>query len=124
MFCQNCGKEIAADSVRCNYCGYVIKQVIVSGDNFIPRNGYALSAYYCSIFSLFSCLPILGIVAVVLGIVAIIQGKKGVKYAIENNGEGIKHAIFGIVLGYISVISSILVHLLIIFAISYEMINQ
>ena len=117
MFCRNCGKEIADNSTRCAYCGYAVVHVAVTGGggDFIPDNRYALIAYYCSIFSLFSCLPILGIVAMCLGIVAIIQGKKGVKYAMDNNGVGIKHAKFGMVLGYISVIAAIIMHLFFIF---------
>lgn len=109
MFCKNCGKKIADNSTRCAYCGNLVIDVVVTDDAsaFIPNNRYALIAYYCGIGSLFSCIPMIGVITLGLSIIAILQGIKGVKYAKENNGVGIKHALFGIVLGTISAIIGI-----------------
>lgn len=58
------------------------------------KNGKALAAYYCGVFSL---IPGLGCA---LGIVAIVLGVMGVLYANEHpKAKGKGHAITGIVLG-------------------------
>jgi hypothetical protein len=68
----------------------------VSG--LIPyKNGLALAAYYCGVFSL---IPLLGNL---LGPVALILGIMGVRYAQKNTrARGTGHAIAGIVLGSLS----------------------
>jgi hypothetical protein len=68
----------------------------VSG--LIPyKNGLALAAYYCGVFSL---IPVLGLL---LGPVALILGIMGVRYAQKNTrARGTGHAIAGIVLGSLS----------------------
>jgi len=72
-------------------------------DSIIPyKNGMALAAYYCGIFSLIPCLwGTLSIVAIVLGILGLGKAKKHP----ESKGTG--HAIAGIVLGSISIILGI-----------------
>ncbi|MBM4069132.1 MAG: DUF4190 domain-containing protein [Planctomycetes bacterium] len=60
------------------------------------RNGQALAAYYCGVFSL---IPLLG---VLLGPIAIILGILGNNYAKANpEAKGTGHAITGIILGSI-----------------------
>ncbi len=60
------------------------------------KNGTALGAYYCGVFSF---IPILGCV---LGPVAIILGVMGVLYANKHpKAKGTGHAIFGIVAGLV-----------------------
>jgi hypothetical protein len=68
----------------------------VSG--LIPyKNGLALAAYYCGVFSL---IPLLGNL---LGPVALILGIMGVRYAQRHaKARGTGHAIAGIVLGSLS----------------------
>lgn len=65
--------------------------------SMIPyKNGQALAAYYCGVFSL---IPLLG---VLLGPVAIILGILGNNYAKANpDAKGAGHAITGIILGSI-----------------------
>jgi hypothetical protein len=64
-------------------------------ETFIPyKNGRALAAYYCGVFSLIPCVGLL------LGPVAFILGILGVRYAQAHpKAKGMGHAIAGIVLG-------------------------
>jgi hypothetical protein len=58
------------------------------------RNGYALGAYYCGVFSL---IPIFGMV---LGPVALILGIVGLRYVKKHpTAKGTGHAIAGVVMG-------------------------
>lgn len=64
------------------------------------KNGMALGAYYCAIFSLIPCVGIpLGIVAVVLGI----MGLK--KYKENPRVHGAAHAWIGIILGSLTALA-------------------
>lgn len=66
------------------------------------KNPKALAAYYCGVFGLISCFLVLGI----FGIVPIVLGVKGLKYAkLHPEAKGQAHAIIGIVLGVIEVVS-------------------
>ncbi len=66
------------------------------------KNPKALAAYYCGVFGLISCFLVLGI----FGIVPIVLGVKGLKYAkLHPEAKGQAHAIIGIVLGIIEVLS-------------------
>jgi hypothetical protein len=66
--------------------------------SLIPyKNGKALAAYYCGVFSLVPCLGNL------LGPVAIVLGLMGLRYAREHpTAKGTGHAITGLVLGSIT----------------------
>jgi hypothetical protein len=58
------------------------------------KNGKALAAYYCGVFSLIPC------VGLILGPIALVLGILGWKYAKEHpRARGQGHAIAGIVLG-------------------------
>jgi len=60
------------------------------------KNGKALAAYYCGVFSL---IPVLGCV---LGVVAIVLGVLGLQYASQHpRARGKGHAVTGIVLGLV-----------------------
>ena len=60
------------------------------------KNGQALAAYYCGVFSL---IPVLGLL---LGPIAVILGILGNNYARANpEAKGMGHAITGIILGSI-----------------------
>lgn len=67
------------------------------GGKMIPtRNGGALLAYYCG---LFSCLPILGLI---LAIIALVAGARGLRaYKADPTVYGKVHAIVGLVCGSI-----------------------
>ena len=66
------------------------------------KNPKALAAYYCGVFGLISCFLVLGI----FGIVPIVLGVMGLKYAkLHPEAKGQAHAITGIVLGVIEVLS-------------------
>jgi hypothetical protein len=66
------------------------------------KNGKALAAYYCGVFGLISCVLGLGI----FGIVPIILGFMGLSYAKKHpEAKGGGHAITGIILGFIQVLT-------------------
>lgn len=66
------------------------------------KNGKALAAYYCGVFGLISCVIALGI----FGVVPIVLGFLGLKHARTHPEAGGKaHAITGIVLGIIEVLT-------------------
>ena len=66
------------------------------------KNPKALASYYCGVFGLISCFLLLG----VFGIVPIILGFLGLKHARQHpESKGQVHAIVGIVLGSIEVLT-------------------
>ena len=66
------------------------------------KNAKALAAYYCGVFGLISCFLVLGF----FGIVPIILGFLGLKYAKQNpEAKGQAHAITGIVLGFLELLT-------------------
>ncbi len=66
------------------------------------KNGKALAAYYCGVFGLISCFIGLGI----FGVVPIVLGVLGLKHARKfPETSGTAHAITGIVLGVIEVLT-------------------
>ena len=66
------------------------------------KNAKALISYYCGVFGLISCFLVLGC----FGIVPIILGVMGLKYAKEHpEAKGQAHAIVGIVLGSLEVLT-------------------
>lgn len=66
------------------------------------KNGKALAAYYCGVFGLISCVIGLGI----FGVVPIVLGVLGLKHARKfPETSGTAHAITGIVLGVIEVLT-------------------
>jgi hypothetical protein len=74
------------------------------GSTIIPyKNPPALTSYYLGIFSLFSCLPLVGFIGVAMGIAALVLGIKGLKRVRANpECKGTAHAWIGVVLGAIS----------------------
>jgi predicted Zn finger-like uncharacterized protein len=65
------------------------------------RNGRALAAYYCGVFSLIPC------VGVILGPLALVFGILGVRYAKAHPGaHGMGHGIAGIVLGSLTTLAN------------------
>ncbi len=66
------------------------------------KNAKALASYYCGVFGLISCFVLLG----VFGIVPIVLGFLGLKYAKEHpEAKGQAHAITGIVLGVLELLT-------------------
>ena len=66
------------------------------------KNAKALASYYCGVFGLISCFLMLGI----FGIVPIILGFLGLKHAKQHpEAKGQAHAITGIILGILEVLS-------------------
>ena len=66
------------------------------------KNAKALASYYCGVFGLISCFLVLGI----FGIVPIVLGFMGLKYAKQHpEAKGQAHAITGIVLGILEVLT-------------------
>ena len=66
------------------------------------KNAKALAAYYCGVFGLISCFLVLGI----FGIVPIVLGFMGLKYAKQHpEAKGQAHAITGIVLGFLELLT-------------------
>ena len=66
------------------------------------KNPKALAAYYCGVFGLISCFLMLGI----FGILPIVFGVMGLKYAkLHPEAKGQAHAIIGIVLGALEVLT-------------------
>jgi predicted Zn finger-like uncharacterized protein len=80
-------------------------------ETLIPyRNGKALAAYYCGVFSLIPCL------GAILGPLALIFGILGVRYAKAHPGaHGMGHGIAGIVLGSLTTLANWGVVLLVVF---------
>ena len=67
---------------------------------FPTRNGAALAAYYCGVFSL-ACF-----IGILLALIAIIAGIKGIQtHNQDPTRRGLFHAIAGIVLGCLSLIA-------------------
>ncbi len=96
MFCQNCGKEMSTNDNYCSRCGAIAGQYAVPTDDsiafFIPKNTWALWAYYLGVLSL-----LCGLLA---GIPAVLAGIKGVLFARQNpEAKGAIHAWSGIILG-------------------------
>jgi hypothetical protein len=58
------------------------------------RNGFALAAYYCGVFSLIPLCGILSPIAIILGIIGFFKSQ-------SMNGKGMGHSIAGVVLGFI-----------------------
>lgn len=80
------------------------------------KNPKALIAYYCGVFGLASC--IVGGVGGIFGVVPIILGLQGLKYAKEHPASrGQAHAIVGIVLGSLEVLTALVATVFIIVAI-------
>lgn len=113
--CGKCGAQVADHMSNCWQCGastnpYMFQgsgakpyvQIHGQGDatgGLIPyKNVPALVGYYLGIFSLFPCVPILSIAAVVLGIMGLS------KVAREPAVKGTVHAWIAIVLGGISLL--------------------
>jgi hypothetical protein len=68
------------------------------------RNGQALAAYYCGVFSLIPC------VGLILGPIALIMGILGLRYSkLHPAAKGGGHAIAGIVLGLLVLIGHLIV---------------
>jgi hypothetical protein len=66
------------------------------------KNPKALAAYYCGVFGLISCFILFGI----FGVVPIVLGIKGLKHAKKYpESSGQVHAIIGIVLGTLEVVT-------------------
>lgn len=66
------------------------------------KNPKALAAYYCGVFGLISCFLFLGI----FGIVPIVLGFLGLKHARQYpEAKGQAHAITGIVLGFLELLT-------------------
>lgn len=102
MFCQECGKELPAEAVRCGDCGHWIAgppkspQYKIEDDAgmrmLLPvgRTGLSIAAGYLGLFSLI--LP-LAPVALVVSIIAIADiGKHPEK-------RGMGRAVFGMIMG-------------------------
>ena len=74
----------------------------VTGGLIPYKNAKALAAYYCGVFGLISCFLVLGI----FGIVPIVLGFMGLKYAKQHpEAKGQAHAITGIVLGLLELLT-------------------
>jgi len=101
MFCAQCGKEIPENVKFCQYCGQAVKAPTVVVDNglstFIPRNGYALFAYYVGLFSFVFGL-LFGPVAIVFGIMGLVYAKK------HSAAKGAVHSAVGIGCGTVALL--------------------
>ena len=80
--------------------------------SLIPyKNGKALVAYYCGVFSLIPC------VAVILGPLAFIFGLQGLRFAREHpRARGAGHAWAGIILGSLTTLAHLALILIIVIA--------
>jgi Domain of unknown function (DUF4190) len=68
------------------------------------KNPKALASYYCGVFGLISCFVLLGL----FGIIPVVLGFMGLSYAKQHpEAKGQAHAIVGIVLGIIEVLTFI-----------------
>ena len=75
------------------------------------KNGKALAAYYCGVFSLIPC------VAVILGPLAFIFGLQGLRFAREHpRARGAGHAWAGIILGSLTTLAHLALILIIVIA--------
>jgi hypothetical protein len=105
--CPACQARISSTVIDCPECGRPIPDAFtLRGDatgGLIPyKNAKALASYYCGVFGLISCFLCLGL----FGIVPIILGFLGLRYARQNpEARGQVHAIVGIVLGLIEVLT-------------------
>ena len=101
MFCAKCGKEIPEKVKFCRYCGQAVNAPTVVVDDglstFIPRNGYALFAYYVGLFSFVFGL-LFGPVAIVFGIMGLVYARK------HSAAKGAIHAGVGIGCGTIALL--------------------
>lgn len=114
-FCGKCGTQVADHMSTCWQCGAPLNPYTFQGSGAAPyapmhstgdatgglipyKNVPALVGYYLGIFSLFPCIPILSIAAIILGIMGI------KKVAREPAVKGTVHAWIGIVLGSVSLI--------------------
>lgn len=80
------------------------------------KNPKALIAYYCGVFGLASC--VFAGVGGIFGVVPIILGLQGLKYAREHpETKGQAHAIVGIVLGGLEVLTAVVAVVVIIVAV-------
>jgi len=98
MFCPSCGKVNPDNAPSCYACGQMLNQprVVVQDGGWIPKNTYALWAYYLGIAATFSCI-LSGIPSLILGIMALKKAKENPML------KGQAHAWVGIILGGISV---------------------
>lgn len=87
--------------------------------SMIPSdNPPALLAYYLGVFSLASCLPVLGIIGIGLGIAAVVYGRKGLRLIREDpTKHGTAHAWIGIVAGSLFGLLGVAIHLVMLIAI-------
>ncbi len=126
-FCGKCGAQVADHMSSCWQCGAPLNPYTFQGSGAAPyvqthgtgdatgglipyKNVPALVGYYVGIFSLFPCIPVLSIAAIVLGIMGI------KKVAREPAVKGTVHAWIGIVLGGISLIYNTLGSIAVLFA--------
>jgi hypothetical protein len=113
--CTKCGTQVADHVSTCWQCGSPINPFAHEGSSrgasaggastgdatggLIPyKNMPALIGYYCGIFSLFPCVPVLSIASIVLGVMGLRKASR------EPIVKGTVHAWIGIVLGGISLV--------------------
>lgn len=111
------------DSKFCPACGTSVNSppVVVVNDSlavFIPKNMYALWAYYLGIFSLLGWIPVIGIFFwFLLGLPAIICGIKGIKYAKQHpEARGVVHAWVGIGIGAVGMLITVVTLIILVIA--------
>lgn len=79
------------------------------------KNGMALAAYYCGVFSLIPC------IGGILSIIALFLGIGGLRYAKKNpQAKGTAHAVIGIVLGALVLVTHLIIGGLIVVGIMME----
>jgi hypothetical protein len=118
--CGKCGAQVADHMNSCWQCGAPLNPYSFQGSGAKPyaaghatgdatgglipyKNVPALVGYYVSIFSLFPCVPILSIAAIVLGIMGLNKVSR------EPAVKGTVHAWIAIVLGGISLLYNTLI---------------
>ena len=80
------------------------------------RNGPALVAYYLGVFSVFACIPFVGIFGIIMAVAAVVCGVKGLRRASEDGeAKGRVHAWIGIIGGAVCGILGTVIQGLIIF---------
>ena len=81
------------------------------------RNKSALIGYYLGIFSLLSCIPLLGMVGVGMGVAAVVLGIKGLSNVKENpQAKGTAHAWIAIVCGALFGLAGLAIQIMFIIA--------
>ena len=104
MYCPKCGTQNDDNNYQCTQCGEILHPVspapaaVVTDSGlatlFPYKNGPALAAYYCGVFS------IIPFICMALGIIGLILGLKGLRNAREHpEVKGKVHAWVGIVAG-------------------------